>query len=141
MARTVFSIQGAQDLEFSVNPVYPERLEADCGLTVGLTEGGALYAYGKGRPYLLHTLRFEDMPSSDFDGGFDYVTGTQGSGTQSLINWFMYVAPPGGGPFSYGDPFGGTHYVELADPRLEFSLTAKGLYSGTLRLKEYVGSL
>jgi len=140
MNNTVFSRQGEQQLEFSVNPVYPGRLEAYCGLAVGLTEGGAIYSYGKATPHVLHTLRFEEMPSSDFDGGFDYPAGVQEPGTQSLVNWFMNVAPPGGGNFTYTDPFGGTHVVELADTRLEFLLTANGLYSGTIRMKEYVGA-
>lgn len=139
MPGTVFSSQGGDTLEFSVNPVYPGRLEANPGLTLGVTEGGALYAYGKGRPYVLHTLKFEEMPASDLDGGFDYSSGTQSPGTQSLINWFINIAPPGSGGFAYADPFGGSHAVEFADTRLDFSLTALGLYSVSLRLREYVG--
>jgi len=139
MPATAFTSPGFDGLEFSVNPVYPGRLEAGPGLALGLTDGGAAYAYGKGKPYILRVLSFEDMPAADLDGGFDYESGSQSPGTQSLINWFVNVAPPGGGGFTYQDPFGGSHAVEFADPKLEFSLTARGLYSVTVRLREYIG--
>ncbi len=139
MPGTSFSTQDGDTLEFSANPVYPGRLEADSGLALGITEGGVTYAYGKGRPCILHTLRFEDMPASDLDGGFDYASGTQSPGTQSLMNWFINVAPAGSGGFTYDDPFGGSHSVEFADAMIEFSLTSPGLYSVSLRLREYVG--
>jgi hypothetical protein len=139
MPVTAFTSQGADGLEFSVNPVYPGRLEVSPGLAIGLTEGGEAYAYGKGRPCVVHVLSFEDMPSADFDGGFDYATGAQTPGTQSLVNWFVNVAPPGGGGFTYSDPFGGSHTVAFADARLDFSLTSLGFYSVSIRLREYIG--
>lgn len=133
-----FNTDGHPPLLFSVNPVYPGRLELQSGVVAGRTEGGRTYSYRKGPSAVAHTLRFEDMPGRDYDGGFDYATGEQAEGTQSLVNWFFNVAPPGT-PFVYTDPFGASHTVEVVDSTVEFSLTGNGLYSGTLRLKETTG--
>ena len=130
---------GVTPLNFSVNPSYPGKVTLQSGLAKAQTEGGSEYAYSKGPAYVLYTLRFEDMPAKDFDGGFDYKTGGQAEGTQSLVNWFLNIAPPGASGFTYKDPFGTEHEVTFADDRLEFMLTDIGLYGGAVVLKETLG--
>ncbi|HEX9860058.1 MAG TPA: hypothetical protein VGB23_02570 [Nitrospirota bacterium] len=140
MGLVSFMAEGHGPLYFTVNPVYPGRVELKSGLVTGMTEGGRTYSYRKGPDSLLHILRFEDMPEAEFEGGHDYQSGAQAAGTQSLANWFFTVAPPGT-RFTYNDPFGGAHAVEFADAVLGFSLTGYRLYSGTLRLIETAGSI
>jgi len=142
MAETVFTAGGgAAPLDFSVNPSYPGRVTLQSGVARAQTEGGTEYAYAKGPLYALYTLRFEGMPGSDYDGGFDYAASSQAAGAQSLINWFINVAPPGSAGFTYTDAFGKAHSVTFADDRLEFSLTGDGLYDGVITLKEILGSI
>jgi len=137
MADTVFTAgAGVTPLSFSVNPCYPVRVCLNSGVARGVSEGGTEYAYRKGPLYALHFIRFEGLPSSDYDGGYDYVTGLQGAGTQSLVNWFVNVSQAGSGTFTYTDPFGKARTVSLADDKLEFSLTDKGSYDGAITLKE-----
>lgn len=138
MSETIFSADGVTSLVFSVNPSYPGRLMLDSGRVRATTEGGEDRLYKKGTACAVHTLRFEGLPASDFDGGFDYVAGIQAAGTQSLAGWFFLVASDGS-EFMYSDPFGGEHVVTLADSGLDFSLTDLGLYDGTIRLRERVG--
>ena len=139
MAETSFSAgDGATPLVFSVNPSYPGRVTLRSGLARASTEGGFEYAYNKGQPCAVHTLRFTGMPASDLDGGFDYVAGAQAEGSQSLLNWFVNVAP-GVESFTYKDPFGAEHAVVFADGALELSLTDMGLYDGVITLKETIG--
>ena len=139
MADTVFtSDKGAIPLEFSVNPSYPGAAIMSSGIARGVSEGGEVYSYLKGRPYVLLALAFKGMPSSDFDDGFDYASGTQKGGTQSLVNWFYNVAG-GSGTFTYRDAFGNSHLVCINDDVLEFSLVDQGMYDCTITLKETVG--
>lgn len=140
MGLVSFMAEGHDTLYFAVNPVYPGRVELKSGVVTGMTEGGRTYSYRKGVDSLLHVLRFEDIPATGFEGGYDYQAGTQAPGTQSLANWFFTVAPPGT-KFTYNDPFGVAHAVEFADTALEFSLTGYMLYSGTLRLIEMAGPI
>lgn len=139
MAEAKFMADGATALVFTVNPRYPGRTTLDGGSVRGLTEGGQEYVYKKGRACLLHELKFEGMPASDFDGGFDYATSTQAAGTQSLVNWFLNVHGQDHAPFTYQDPFGNTHSVMIVDDRLSFALTDYGLYDGVITLKQYTG--
>jgi len=142
IAETSFTAAGGiVPLNFSVNPSYPGKFLLQSGIARTLTEGGTEYAYRKGAFYGLYTLSFEGMPAADFDGGFDYKTSAQAEGTQSLVNWFVNVAPPGAAGFTYKDPFGSEHAVSFAEDKLEFSLTDNGLYGGTVVLKEILGGI
>lgn len=128
---------GTLPLVFSVNPVYPVKITLYSGFVKVLTEGGEDYVSQKGAGYALHTLRFDGMPSRDYDGGYDYAARTQAAGMQSLVNWFYNVAPAS--VFTYQDPFGGSHQVGFADNKLEFALGDHGLYDGQITLKETLG--
>ena len=139
MAGARFELPGAAPLEFRVNPAYPGRVVLRSGSVRAETEGGGEYVYSKDGGFAQLTLRFEGMPASDFDGGFDYSSGTQAPGTQSLANWYFKVTGMGGAAFTYYDPFGGAHEVSFMDERLEFSMTDHGLYSGVINLKERLG--
>lgn len=139
MAGTSFT-SGSETLAFSVNPSYPGKLELASGMATKKTEGAASYSYRKGAPELLLELEFKDLPASEFDGGYDYATSTQGAATQCLVNWFLNVAPPGT-PFTYNDAFGCARTVRFADAGLKFELTSLGRYSGTLRLAQSAGTL
>jgi hypothetical protein len=128
---------GVTQLVFSVNPCYPVRAVFNSGSVKAMTEGGEEYVYRKGEGYLLHYVRFEGMPASDYDGGYDYSAKAQAEGTQSLINWFCSIA--GSGTFTYQDPFGKAHQVSMADGKLDFGMTDNGLYDGVITLKEMLG--
>lgn len=137
MAAAAFSTgTGVTPLVFSVNPRYPGRVALGSGVVWVQTEGNEEYSYKKGAGYAVIELKFENMPASDFDGGFDYLTKAQGPGTQSLANWFLNMA---GEAFTYTDPFGVAHVVTFADDRLDFQMTDNGLYDGIIKLKEQLG--
>ncbi|MGA2193084.1 MAG: hypothetical protein ABSG42_06885 [Nitrospirota bacterium] len=127
---------GVTPLVFSVNPRYPGKVTIMSGNARVETEGGEEYIYKKGPGSVVLELKFENMPSADFDGGFDYTTGSQASGTQSLVNWFINLS---NAPFSYNDPFGNGYTVTFAVDKIEFQLTDKGLYEGVIALREETG--
>jgi len=139
MPHARFDIDGHEPLEFSVNPLYPGETFIDSGMVTALTEGGEIYASRKSSRALKLALRFEGMPASDYDGGYDYATGAQDAGTQSLVNWFLNVAPAGALGFNYTDPFGDVHSVTFADGTLDMRLTDEGVYSGTVKLRKALG--
>jgi hypothetical protein len=135
-AATFTAGEGVTPLVFSVNPRYPGKVTLQSGVVRVLTEGNEEYAFGKGAGYAIIELKFEGMPASDFDGGFDYPTNSQAHGRQSLTNWFFRNA---GGVFTYTDPFGTSHQVTFADDSLAFQMTDNGLYDGVIKLRELLG--
>jgi len=138
MSETMFTAEGdVSPLVFSVNPRYPGKVGLHSGIAKGTSEGGDEYAYTKGKAHVLYVLIFDGLPASEFDGGFDYPTRTQAPGTQSLVNWFLNVAPYG--VFTYHDPFGKEHTVRIINEALDFSLTEHDFYSGSITLKETLG--
>jgi hypothetical protein len=139
MSQARFESAGATPLVFGVNPAYPGRVVLRTSSVRAETEGGAEYVYRKGGGYLQLTLRFDGLPASDFDGGFDYAAGTQAEGSQSLVNWFFGVTGMGASSFTYYDPFGNTREVAFMDDRLEFAMTDHGQYTGIINLKERLG--
>ncbi len=134
-----FELSGVTPLALQVNPAYPGRVVFRSGTVRTETEGGQEYVYNKGVGYAQLVLRFDGLPASDFDGGFDYAAGTQAPGTQTLANWYFKVTGMGGTAFTYYDPFGVAHEVSFMDDRFEFSMTDHGFYSGVINLKERLG--
>jgi len=139
MPHAKFELDGNEPLEFSVNPSYPGETSIDSGMVTALTEGGEIYASRKSGRVQKIALRFDGMPASDYDGGYDYAAGTQNAGTQSLVNWFLNVASPGAVEFTYTDPFGDAHTVTFSEGDLDMKLTDEGEYTGTVRLRKALG--
>jgi hypothetical protein len=139
MSHAKFENDGHGPLVFTVNPSYPGELRLDSGTVMAATEGGDVYAAKKASSSVGYALRFDGMPKSDYDGGYDYDTGTQDANTQCLINWFLNVAPPGAAEFTYTDPFGSAHTVSFADGALDMKLTDEGEYAGVIRLRKELG--
>jgi hypothetical protein len=139
MGQATFIAAGVVPLVFSVNPVYPGKTTIYSGSVSGQTEGGDEYVYEKGVPYVLIELRFEGLSASDFDGSFNYSTKVQTPDTQSLVNWYINVFGATRRPFTYRDPFGGEHSVNIFGDRLDFALSDYGLYNGQIVLKQKLG--
>jgi hypothetical protein len=131
-----FTAAGLTALNFSVNPSYPGKVTLDPGLVPLKSEGGEDIFIRKGSSSMLIALNFVGLPAADFDGGFDYASGVQTSGSQSLVNWFISRS---GKSFTYNDPFGKSHVVVFGQDKLEFSLTDDGAWEGALLLKEMIG--
>lgn len=139
MAHAKFESGAHEPLVFTVNPSYPGDVRLDSGSVVAFTEGGEPYSARKSASGVEYVLRFDGMPASDYDGGYDYGAKTQGAGTQCLVNWFLNVAPPGAAEFKYTDPFGAAHTVTFADGTLDMKLTDEGEYAGSVRLRKALG--
>jgi len=136
MGDAKFEKNGYAPLVFTVNPAYPGDVRIDSGTVAAYTEGGEIYSARKAAPAAAYVLRFDGMPAADYDGGYDYTSGVQDAGTQSLVNWFLNVAPPASAEFTYTDPFGASHTVSFSDGALDMRLTDEGEYSGTVRLRK-----
>jgi hypothetical protein len=131
-----FIAVGQTALNFSVNPSYPGKVTLDPGFVLLKSEGGEDIFIRKGDRSILIALNFVGLPAADFDGGFDYASGVQTSGSQSLVNWFISQS---GKSFTYNDPFGKSHIVVFGQDKLDFSLMDDGAWEGTLLLKEIIG--
>jgi len=138
MSETKFTAAGATPLVFSVNPVYPVKVAVESGVVVSMTEAGTERAHEKGPVRVVRELQFVGLTASEFDGGFDYLSRSQAQGSQSLVNWFINVAPPGVS-FSFEDAFGVVRTVGFQGVTLAFELSGAGLYDGVVALREVIG--